>query len=58
MTRLGVMFRPEWPPEELLDFARGVERDGLDELWLVEDCFLAGGLTMAASALAVTSSVH
>ena len=57
MTRLGVMFRPEWPPEELPDFARAAERDGLDELWVVEDCFLAGGLTMAATALAVTERI-
>jgi alkanesulfonate monooxygenase SsuD/methylene tetrahydromethanopterin reductase-like flavin-dependent oxidoreductase (luciferase family) len=55
--RLGVMFRPEWPPEELLDFARRAERDGFDELWVVEDCFLAGGPTMAAGALAVTSTI-
>jgi alkanesulfonate monooxygenase SsuD/methylene tetrahydromethanopterin reductase-like flavin-dependent oxidoreductase (luciferase family) len=51
------MFRPEWPPEELPAFARGVEEDGFDELWLVEDCFLAGGPTMAAAALAVTERI-
>jgi 5,10-methylenetetrahydromethanopterin reductase len=56
--RVGVMFRPEWPPEELLEFSRAVERDGFDDLWLVEDCFLVGGLTMAAGALAVTESVR
>jgi 5,10-methylenetetrahydromethanopterin reductase len=56
--RLGVMFRPEWPPEELPRFARDVERDGFDELWLVEDCFLVGGLTMAATALALTDSLR
>jgi 5,10-methylenetetrahydromethanopterin reductase len=56
--RLGVMFRPEWPPEELLEFARRAERDGFDELWLVEDCFLVGGLTMAATALAVTERMR
>jgi 5,10-methylenetetrahydromethanopterin reductase len=50
--RLGVLFRPEWPPEELPAFARRAEADGFGELWLVEDCFLAGGLTMAATALA------
>jgi alkanesulfonate monooxygenase SsuD/methylene tetrahydromethanopterin reductase-like flavin-dependent oxidoreductase (luciferase family) len=55
--RLGVMFRPEWPPEELPAFARGAERDGFDELWLVEDCFLSGGLTMSAAALAATDDV-
>src|SRR5262245_20081120 len=51
------MFRPEWPPEELPAFARGIEQDGFDELWLVEDCFLAGGPTMAAGALAATDRV-
>jgi alkanesulfonate monooxygenase SsuD/methylene tetrahydromethanopterin reductase-like flavin-dependent oxidoreductase (luciferase family) len=56
-VRLGLLFRPEWPPEELPAFARGAERDGFDELWVVEDCFLAGGLTMAATALAVTERI-
>src|ERR671911_481304 len=51
MGQVGVMFRPEWPPEELPRFAGQAERDGFDELWLVEDCFLVGGLTMAAAAL-------
>jgi 5,10-methylenetetrahydromethanopterin reductase len=55
--RIGVMFRPEWPPEELPAFARGVEEDGFNELWLVEDCFLTGGLTMAAAALAATERI-
>jgi 5,10-methylenetetrahydromethanopterin reductase len=56
--RLGIMFRPEWPPEELLEFARRAESDGFAELWLVEDCFLVGGLTMAASALAATERLR
>jgi 5,10-methylenetetrahydromethanopterin reductase len=55
--RLGVMFRPEWPPEDLPAFARGAERDGFAELWLVEDCFLSGGLTMSAAALGVTDAI-
>jgi alkanesulfonate monooxygenase SsuD/methylene tetrahydromethanopterin reductase-like flavin-dependent oxidoreductase (luciferase family) len=52
--RLGVLFRPQWPPEDLPAFARRAEDDGFAELWLVEDCFLTGGLTMAATALAST----
>jgi 5,10-methylenetetrahydromethanopterin reductase len=56
-NRLGVVFRPEWPPENLPAFARAAERHGFSELWLVEDCFLAGGLTMAATALASTSAL-
>lgn len=34
------------------------ERDGFDDVWLIEDCFLAGGLTQAATALAVSDSVR
>jgi len=48
------MFGAQWPPERLPAFARAAERHGFDELWLAEDCFLAGGLTLAATALAVT----
>jgi 5,10-methylenetetrahydromethanopterin reductase len=58
MGQIGVMFRPEWPPEELPRFAREAERDGFAELWLVEDCFLVGGLTMAATVLALTESLR
>jgi 5,10-methylenetetrahydromethanopterin reductase len=56
--RIGVMFRPEWPPEELPAFARRVEDDGFADLWLVEDCFLVGGPTMVAAALAATSRIR
>jgi alkanesulfonate monooxygenase SsuD/methylene tetrahydromethanopterin reductase-like flavin-dependent oxidoreductase (luciferase family) len=34
-----------------------VEHLGYDALWVIEDCFLSGGLTMAATALAVTSRI-
>ena len=53
----GALFRPERPAEELPAFARTVESLGYDSLWIVEDCFLAGGLTMAASALAATETI-
>ena len=56
-ARLGVLFRPEWPPEDLPAFARDAESEGFAELWLVEDCFLTGGLTMAATALACTDAL-
>jgi 5,10-methylenetetrahydromethanopterin reductase len=51
---LGVLYRPDRLPEDLPESAREAEAAGFDELWVVEDCFLAGGLTMAASALAAT----
>jgi alkanesulfonate monooxygenase SsuD/methylene tetrahydromethanopterin reductase-like flavin-dependent oxidoreductase (luciferase family) len=54
---LGAVFPARARPESLPEFARTVESVGLDELWLVEDCFLSGGLTMAATALAVTERI-
>jgi len=48
----GVVFRPQHPPEELRAAVRAAEDAGVDELWLWEDCFLEGGLTTAAAALA------
>src|SRR5918998_2562942 len=55
MPRVGVLFRPEWAPEELPAFARAAEQYGFAEVWVVEDCFLAGGPTMAVAALAATT---
>jgi alkanesulfonate monooxygenase SsuD/methylene tetrahydromethanopterin reductase-like flavin-dependent oxidoreductase (luciferase family) len=52
--RIGVMAAPQWPVTELPATARAVEAAGFDELWFAEDCFLHGGLTAAATALAVT----
>lgn len=54
---LGVMFRAQYPPERLPDFARMAEEEGLDELWVVEDCFFNGGISAAAVALAVTDRI-
>lgn len=52
MTALGLMFQREYPPEELVSFTKEVEALGLDELWVIEDCFYAGGIAQAATALA------
>jgi len=54
---IGVMFRREHPPTALPGFARRVEVAGFDELWLVEDCFFAGGFVLAATALAATERI-
>ncbi|KRF32434.1 LLM class flavin-dependent oxidoreductase [Nocardioides sp. Soil805] len=52
MVTVGVVFRPQQPPEELEAVVRHVEAAGVPELWLWEDCFLEGGLTTATAALA------
>lgn len=54
----GAMFRRERPPEQLVGVARAVEATGLGELWIVEDCFWAGGLTAVSAALAATERVR
>jgi alkanesulfonate monooxygenase SsuD/methylene tetrahydromethanopterin reductase-like flavin-dependent oxidoreductase (luciferase family) len=54
----GVVFRPQSPPEELRAAVEHAEAAGVDELWLWEDCFLQGGLTSAAAALAWSSRLR
>jgi alkanesulfonate monooxygenase SsuD/methylene tetrahydromethanopterin reductase-like flavin-dependent oxidoreductase (luciferase family) len=51
------MFQREYPPEALPTFTREVEALGLDELWVVEDCFYAGGIAQAATALAHSETI-
>ncbi len=54
---LGIMFRREYSPETLPDFARRTEAAGFDELWVVEDCFYGSGVASAATALACTDAL-
>jgi alkanesulfonate monooxygenase SsuD/methylene tetrahydromethanopterin reductase-like flavin-dependent oxidoreductase (luciferase family) len=56
--RVGVLFRPQLPPERLRSFVVQADASGLDDVWLCEDCFLHGGLTAATAALAWTRSIR
>jgi alkanesulfonate monooxygenase SsuD/methylene tetrahydromethanopterin reductase-like flavin-dependent oxidoreductase (luciferase family) len=58
IPRVGIVFRPQLPPERLREFVTSAETAGLDDLWLWEDCFLEGGLTGAAAALAWSSGLR
>ncbi|MFI9152127.1 LLM class flavin-dependent oxidoreductase [Streptomyces sp. NPDC053367] len=58
MTELGVVFRPQLPPERLRDVVGVAEDSGLEQLWLWEDCFLEGGISTAAAALAWSERVR
>ncbi len=58
LPTLGVVFRPQSPPERLRAVALAAEAAGVEELWLWEDCFLEGGLTAAAAALAWTERLR
>ena len=55
--RIGTMFLCAHPAGELPAFARRAEAAGLDEIWVVEDCFYSGGIAAAAAALAATTRI-
>ncbi|OBF26693.1 oxidoreductase [Mycobacterium sp. ACS1612] len=56
-ARIGVVFRPDFRPDTLLETAAATERAGVAELWLWEDCFLQGGIAAAAAALASSETL-
>jgi alkanesulfonate monooxygenase SsuD/methylene tetrahydromethanopterin reductase-like flavin-dependent oxidoreductase (luciferase family) len=58
MVTTGVVFRPQCPPEQLRAVVEAADGSSADELWLWEDCFLEGGLTSAALALAWSSRIR
>lgn len=49
---IGVVIRPQSPPEVMRGLFRQAEAVGLEQVWLWEDCFLEGGVASAATALA------
>jgi 5,10-methylenetetrahydromethanopterin reductase len=49
---LGTMFRCQNSPEELVRYVQKAENAGFDKVWIVEDCFFAGGIASVATALA------
>lgn len=55
VPRIGCVYRPQTAPERIAAAAAAADAAGLDELWLWEDCFLAGGISAAAVALSHSS---
>jgi alkanesulfonate monooxygenase SsuD/methylene tetrahydromethanopterin reductase-like flavin-dependent oxidoreductase (luciferase family) len=58
VTTFAATCIPQVPPERLREVARAVEDEGLDELWLWEDCFWGGGIATAAAVLASTARLR
>ncbi|GAA4063482.1 LLM class flavin-dependent oxidoreductase [Nonomuraea soli] len=57
--RIGVMFDRDLAPEQLIPYARALDAmPRVDDLWVVEDLGWTGGLTSAATALAVTGRLR
>jgi alkanesulfonate monooxygenase SsuD/methylene tetrahydromethanopterin reductase-like flavin-dependent oxidoreductase (luciferase family) len=55
---IGTLFPPAGNVRDLPGTARRLEELGIDELWVAEDCFMAGGISAAATALAVTERLQ
>ncbi len=55
---IGVMFRCYNAPEILINYVQRAETAGFDEVWIVEDCFFAGGIASVATVLAKTETIR
>ncbi len=51
---IGMCFAREFPAGEVAGYARRLEAAGVEQLWIIEDCFFTAGVSLAATALAVT----
>jgi alkanesulfonate monooxygenase SsuD/methylene tetrahydromethanopterin reductase-like flavin-dependent oxidoreductase (luciferase family) len=51
---IGAIARPQLPPERIAAVAHAADTAGLAELWLWEDCFWEGGISMAGAVLGMT----
>jgi len=53
---LGMCFDRTFDPALVTDFARALDGRA-EQLWIIEDCFYTGGVSLAAAALAVTEEL-
>lgn len=54
MTIVGAIARSQQSPESIREIALAAEQEGLDELWLWEDSFASGAISMSAAVLGMT----
>jgi 5,10-methylenetetrahydromethanopterin reductase len=52
---IGMCFSPGYPAAAVTDYAERLESAGIDQIWIIEDCFQTAGITLAAAALARTT---
>jgi len=50
-----MVFDRSFPAAAMHEYARRCEDAGIQQLWVIEDCFFTAGVSLAATALAVTS---
>jgi alkanesulfonate monooxygenase SsuD/methylene tetrahydromethanopterin reductase-like flavin-dependent oxidoreductase (luciferase family) len=56
-TSYGLCFHRDEPAATVIERSQAAEAGGFDEFWLIEDCFYTAGISLAATALAVTSYI-
>ncbi|MFT4618062.1 MAG: 5,10-methylenetetrahydromethanopterin reductase [Minisyncoccia bacterium] len=55
---IGMCFDRSLPARAVVEFAESLDEGGVDQLWLIEDCFFTAGVSLAATALARTERLH
>ena len=56
-AQIGMCFAREYAASEIAGYARRVEAAGVEQLWIIEDCFFTAGVSLAATALASTEQL-
>lgn len=54
---VGMCFDRSLPAPFVIEVVETLEAAGVDQLWVIEDCFYTAGITLAATALARTESL-
>lgn len=54
---VGMCFDRSLPASFVVEVAETLEEAGVDQLWVIEDCFYTAGISLAATALARTESL-
>ncbi len=54
---VGMCFDRSLPAPFVIEVAEGLEAAGVDQLWVIEDCFYTAGISLAATALARTEAL-
>jgi alkanesulfonate monooxygenase SsuD/methylene tetrahydromethanopterin reductase-like flavin-dependent oxidoreductase (luciferase family) len=57
VMNVGMCFDRSLPARFVIEVAEGLEAAGVDQLWVIEDCFYTAGVSLAATALARTDSL-
>ena len=55
---IGMCFDRTYPASSVFEFAERLEAGGVDQLWIIDDCFYTAGISLAAAALARTQRLQ